>query len=99
MVLRPPLLLVLVLAPACAPPDMCDAMCDAALDRYGGCLADAGMEWGAGVGYTSEADFLNWCDTWVWEQRALDNAEQCATNLPVLTDGTCAEYPALWVTP
>lgn len=97
---RAHLLLALAIGlPGCAPDDDCDAMCDAALDRYAGCISDAGMEWGESVGYTSEADFLNWCTTWVWEQRALDNAEQCGTNLTILEGGACTDYPALWAAP
>lgn len=86
-------------ASACAPQDDCDAMCSAAVERFGGCITDAGMEWGSAVGYTSEADFGDWCATWVWEQREVGNAEQCTTNLPVLEDGTCADYPGLWAAP
>jgi hypothetical protein len=86
----------LVLLLACAPPDECDAMCDAALDRYGACIEENGLEWGESVGYTSPADFTTWCETWTWEARQLDEAGSCVTKLATFEEGTCADYYAAW---
>ena len=57
---------------ACAAPeDPCTAMCAAAADLYGGCLSSWGADWEAAA-YEDEADFLDACATWAWEERQLE---------------------------
>jgi hypothetical protein len=84
---------------ACAPDDGCDAMCVAALDRYGGCIEEAGLTWGESVGYTSAADFTDWCETWVWEARQTGLATTCEEKRVTFTDGTCDDYYDAWTNP
>lgn len=81
---------------ACAPDDRCDAMCDAAKDRFEACLEEAGLEWGSSVGYEDPVDYANWCQTWAWEARQLGEADQCAAMETTFRDGTCAEYYDAW---
>lgn len=77
--------------------DSCDAMCDAALARFSACLEEGGLEWGDSVGYESPTDYTNWCATWTWEARELDEADTCETKRTVFTEGDCAAYRAAWV--
>ncbi len=88
--------MLLLLIHACAPDDGCTSMCDAALDRYTTCITEAGLDWGEDVGYTSPADFGNWCETWVWEARQTGLSDTCAQKRTVFEDGTCADYYAAW---
>ena len=88
--------MTLLLLLGCGPPDACDAMCDAALVRYAACLEEAGLEWGPSVGYTDPADYTNWCETWSWEARQLDEAGTCAEKREVFLEGTCDDYWAAW---
>lgn len=81
---------------ACTPDDTCVEMCQAALDRYGTCIEEAGLSWGEEVGYTSEADFVGWCETWVWEARQTGLSETCEEKRATFEDGSCADYYAAW---
>jgi len=71
---------LLLLVGACAEPDVCTPMCEAAAELYGGCLSDWGAGWEAAA-YTDEADFLDACSTWAWEMQQLevDAGQQGAT--------------------
>lgn len=84
-----PLLLLL----GCAE-DACDAMCDAALDRYEICMAERGLAWG--MAYADAADYRDACATWVWERRQLGEPDTCAEMEATFTDGDCAAYDAAW---
>jgi hypothetical protein len=80
---------------ACAP-DACDALCDAGLTRFQGCLDEAGLEWGASVGYEDPADYEGWCATYTWELRQLGQADSCADRTSALEAATCADYGQVW---
>ncbi len=83
------MILPLLLAGACAEPDVCTPMCEAAASLYGGCLRDWGADWEAAA-YTDEADFLDACTTWAWEMKQLErDADEIGA-----TDETCEEREA-----
>jgi hypothetical protein len=86
---------VTLLLLACAR-DACDAMCDAALDRFAACLEEDGLQWGESVGYTSPTDFANWCATWTWEARQLGEADTCDERLATFESGDCDDYRGAW---
>lgn len=83
----------------CGPDPACVAMCEAAESRYTTCLADAGLDWGAEVGYQSAADYANWCATWVWEMEQTGGDPACAARRRVFATGTCADYYESWTSP
>jgi hypothetical protein len=89
-------LLFLPLLAGCAPDDACAQMCDAALDSFEGCLDERGTEWGASVGYSSPADYRNWCETYSWELRQLGEVDQCAQLRDAVTGVDCAGYASAW---
>jgi hypothetical protein len=63
---------VILLLLSCArPPDPCDSMCAAAGELLSACVEDWELDWPA-VGYDSEADFRDRCQTWAWEARLLE---------------------------
>ena len=43
-------------AGGCVPAPACDGVCEVALDRYGTCLGEWGLDWGPTVGYTDPDD-------------------------------------------
>lgn len=81
---------------ALAPTDACDTLCGHAQSRFEECLADNGLEWGTSVGFTSELDFADWCDTYVWEERQLDGGAQCASRQAIIDAGDCADWYTAW---
>lgn len=89
--MRAALLLLLL---ACDEADPCVPMCAAAASLYGDCLRASGLDWPA-AGYTDRADFLDACDTWAWEQRALEEAEDASGR----TDRACAAREAALTDP
>ena len=71
---------------ACAEADPCPAMCVAAADTYGECLETQDLDWSA-AGYADRRDFIDACETWAWEQRVLEEAEDA----PGRTDRACRQ--------
>ena len=80
--------IMLVLALGCAQQadDPCDAMCAEAAEVYTHCLEDWDADWNA-AGYSDEADFIDACDTWVWEMRLIAEEHGDADTV----DATCTE--------
>lgn len=81
---------------ACAEPDACGAMCVAAQTRFEACLGERGLAWGDAVGYADARDYADWCGTWAWEARLLEEEATCAEKKAVFEDGDCADYDAAW---
>jgi hypothetical protein len=79
---------------ACAT-DTCDDMCDAALSRFEACMAEDGDTWGDTV-YAGPDDYAEWCATWSWEQRRLDETDVCDENLETFETGDCDAYDDVW---
>ena len=52
--------------------------------------------WQASVGFTSEQDFNDWCSTFTWEERQLDQEDQCASRQAVIDGGDCAAWYTAW---
>lgn len=90
--------MILALLLACVS-DACDAMCDAARERFAACLAEDDLEWGPGVGYADADDYDDWCATYAWELRQLGEADACAEKLPIFEEGTCDDYADAWAAP
>jgi hypothetical protein len=87
---------LLLLALSCAADDPCDTLCDVSLDAFSSCLDENGQEWGEHVGYLDPDDYLDWCDTYVWELRQLGQSDTCDTRLDALAAGGCAGHAAAW---
>ena len=101
------MLLVLLLGCSSDVPQVCDTMCQAATDLYGGCLADWGVDWTA-IGHADEQAFLASCETWGFEMALLqadaiqrdelsDNdalEDACTQREAAMTadDATCSTY-------
>jgi hypothetical protein len=88
--------MILLLLSCAQPPPACAQMCQAAADLYGGCLEGWGADWSA-AGYVDQADFLDACETWVWEQQLLETRDlpaTCAdrTRRYSAPAATCEEY-------
>lgn len=76
---------------ACAQPDPCAPMCEAAAAAYGACLDSDGAggappDWAA-ANYDDRRDFLDACETWAWEQRLIAEEE----GAPDRVDAACAQ--------
>ncbi len=69
-------------------------MCVAALNRYESCMPERGLAWGDA--YSSAADYRDWCETWGWEARQLDEADRCASMEATFEDGSCEAYDGAW---
>lgn len=87
-------MLLAALLQACTYTDPCESMCSSALTRYEGCMEERGLEWG--MAYADEEDYLNFCETWVWEQGQLGAEPDCPAMQATFDDGTCEEYDAAW---
>jgi hypothetical protein len=87
-------MLLIALLQSCTHTDSCAAMCQSALDRYEGCMEERGLEWG--MAYEDEADHLNFCETWVWEQEQLGTPPDCPAMQATFDEGDCEEYDAAW---
>lgn len=90
------MLLAALLSIACAPPDACDALCDASLDAFSACLYARGQDWGPDVGYEDAADYADWCATYTWELRQLGESDTCDARLDALAEGGCDGHAAAW---
>jgi hypothetical protein len=88
--------MLLALLLACAPDDACDAMCDAARVTFEACMEERGLTYGESVGYVDAADYDDWCDTWSWETRILEEQATCADKLAVFETGDCDAYYEAW---
>ncbi len=82
---------LLLLLQACAAPDPCAPMCEAAAAAYGACLDPDGAggappDWAA-AGYDDRRAFRDACDTWAWEQRLIAAEE----GDPDRVDAACAQ--------
>ena len=90
-------LLTLLLLPACQQePDGCEQLCARAEEKFSSCLDEGGTSWGTSVGFTSEADFANWCSTFTWEEEELGRADQCDERQAVIDEGDCAAWYTAW---
>lgn len=90
------MLVALPLLLACArAPDPCTDMCGSAATLYGGCLESWGLGWSA-AGYADQADFLDRCQTWAWEERLLEAraVRQGQAGAEGSVDATCTERDA-----
>ncbi len=86
-----------VLSLGCAPrEDPCETLCVHAEEKFSACLAESGLEWGASVGFTSAADFQDWCDTYVWEEQELGREGWCDDRQAIIDDGDCAAWYTAW---
>jgi hypothetical protein len=107
MTRRRPLIgmVLLVLCTGCdGPPEPCDPLCPAALQRVEACLGEWDQQWGEGFGYLDPDDYENWCQTYLDEQLALavdrdgfDGgrawvAETCTAQVAALEAGDCEAY-------
>ncbi|MFZ5479862.1 MAG: hypothetical protein ACOZNI_24065 [Myxococcota bacterium] len=81
---------------ACAPDDACDAMCVASREQFEACMEERGLVYGESVGYVSAADFDDWCDTWTWETRLLEQQDTCDQKLAVFESGDCDAWYDAW---
>lgn len=80
----------------CAGSDPCATLCASAKEKFVGCLQEREADWGTSVGFTSEADFDDWCATFVWEEQLLDRGAQCPAREAIVTDGTCDDWYTAW---
>lgn len=87
-------MLLAALLLSCTHADPCESMCESALARYEVCMEERGLEWG--MAYEDDDDYLNFCSTWVWEQRQLGKEPDCPAMEVVFEDGSCEEYDNRW---
>ena len=92
------LLLLLGLLACQAGPDPCVPFCEAAADAEAACLSASDLDWSA-LGYADREDWLDSCQTWAWEQRALardadaraeDVDAACQAQESAMEEGGCA---------
>jgi len=84
------------LAGCAGPDDGCQELCVAAEEKFSSCLEENGTDWGTSVGFTSPADFQDWCATYTWEERELGRGELCDDRQEVIDGGDCAAWYTAW---
>ena len=90
----------LLLSSGCAPDDSCASLCAHAHSKFASCLEERDAEWGTSVGFSSAADFDDWCSTFVWEERELGTSASgeltCADRQAIIDDGDCSAWYTAW---
>jgi hypothetical protein len=76
----------------------CEGLCADAFAMQKLCVEERGLSLEE-VGYESESDFKNACETWIWELELLDETSSCTTMNQAIQQQSGDDFDAAWSLP